>query len=225
MREDEADTSVSPLLPPAPASLRPNVWWWRLVAVVVAVDLAGLYLGLRPTPQSDTTAPRTELLGNLVRRDGRLYLKEATNVFTGWMITRYADGTMKSRAFVSNGLLDGVSEGWFATGVRQVEEHFADGVGEGPVTQWREDGSKLSEGVAHLGKLEGVFRRWHTNGILAEEIQMAAGKPDGISRAWHPDGQLKAQVTLHQGQVVNQEFHEANLHEVRTNLLSQGGDE
>jgi antitoxin component YwqK of YwqJK toxin-antitoxin module len=46
---------------------------------------------------------------------------------------------------VSNGQLNGVSEGWFTNGVLQIREHFMDGSSEGPVTKWHSSGAKLSE--------------------------------------------------------------------------------
>lgn len=180
---------------------RVRVWFWLVgVACVVGLALAVW----RNLPVAGELP--SELAGNLVRREGRLYAPGASAAFDGWMLERYPDSGLKSRSRVAGGVLEGVSEGWHTNGVRQVEEHFVAGVSEGAVTKWHANGVKLSEGTARAGQLEGVFRRWHTNGVRSEEVTLVAGQPDGVSRAWFPDGSLKAEVVLERGKVVSQRF-------------------
>jgi antitoxin component YwqK of YwqJK toxin-antitoxin module len=123
-----------------------------------------------------------------------------------WRIERYPDGRIKSRSAVSNGVLEGLSEGWHTNGVKQVEEYFHAGVSHGRRVKWYESGRKCSEAAIVNGKIEGVFRRWHENGVLAEEIPMANNRPEGLSRAYYPSGCLKAEATLRDGKVVAQQF-------------------
>ncbi len=171
------------------------------LALVAGVAMLGLWLK-RPHP-----APVSRPSSELVRLDGRLMLRTATNQpFTGWLTEHYTDGSPKSRSRIANGWLEGVSEGWHTNGVLQVQEHFVAGAAEGPVTKWHANGVKLSEGLARAGKLEGVFRRWHDNGVLAEEVTLQNGQPHGVSRSWFPSGSLKAEVTLENGTVVQQTF-------------------
>jgi len=163
--------------------------------------MLGLWLK-RPQPE-----PASMPLSELVRLDGRLMLRSATNQpFTGWLTEHYDEGSLRSRSCIVNGWLEGVSEGWHTNGVLQVREHFVAGAAEGSVTKWHPNGAKLSEGLARSGKLEGVFRRWHDNGLLAEEVSLRNGQPDDHSRSWFPSGCLKAEVTLKNGIVVQQRF-------------------
>lgn len=193
-----------------PTGLKPT----RLGNRSRALLAGGLVLGLLAVGgwwfiESRPPAPgRAEaVLADLVRLDGRLFLREATNTpFTGWMTEHYPEGAVRSRSQVVGGLLHGVSEGWRTNGQLQVREYFVAGVAEGPVTKWHPDGTRLSEGLARAGQLEGTFRRWHPNGLLAEEVTLRAGQPDGLSRAWFPSGHLKAEVELEQGRVVRQQF-------------------
>src|SRR5689334_3873751 len=62
--------------------------------------------------------PRNEL--QLV--DGRL--TDHGVPFTGIVLEYYGGGQLKSRSCVSNGLLEGLSEGWYTNSVLQVTEHF-----------------------------------------------------------------------------------------------------
>ena len=164
-------------------------------------------VGLSPpaAPPQNVEARRD----SLKLRDGLLYRPGETQPFTGSMTEYYPDGTLQSRSVVCNGLLHGVSEGWYTNGQRQVLEHFVAGVAHGPRTKWRPDGQKLSEAEVVDGRLEGMFRRWHENGALAEEIPMKAGEPDGVARAFNPDGSLKAEARLQAGQVLAQRFANA----------------
>lgn len=193
-----------------PTGLKPNRLGNRapvLLAggLVLGLLAAGAWWFLESRPPAPNRAEAA--LTDLVRSDGRLFLRGTTNApFTGWMTEHYPEGAVKSRSQVVDGLLHGVSEGWRTNGQLQVREHFVGGVAEGPVTKWHPDGTRLSEGLARAGRLEGTFRRWHPNGVLAEEVTLRAGQPDGLSRAWFPSGHLKAEVELEQGRVVRQQF-------------------
>jgi antitoxin component YwqK of YwqJK toxin-antitoxin module len=178
-----------------------RVWrWWALGIVLVGIGVV-LWQGRPPASE-----PASELASNLVRRDGRLYSPAASAPFIGWMVEHYPDAVLKSKSWVSNGQLNGVSEGWFTNGVLQIREHFVDGTSEGPVLKWHASGAKLSEGIARRGQLEGTFRRWHESGQLAEELVLQAGQPEGVARSWFLSGCLKAEVTLKSGQVLTQKF-------------------
>lgn len=178
-------------------------FWLALGGAVVCL---GVVLVWTVRPRS-SAGPATEALrGQLTLRDGRLYAAGTGEPFTGSMIERRPDGTLQARSSVSNGLLEGLSEGWHTNGQRQVEELFHDGVSDGPRTKWHPNGQKLSEATIKAGKLEGVFRRWDEGGALSEEISMRNGKPDGWSRAFYPSGFLKAEARMEQGNLLEQHF-------------------
>jgi antitoxin component YwqK of YwqJK toxin-antitoxin module len=175
-------------------------------AFVVALGLAALLWSRSGTPpaSSGAEAPEEVLRSALRLREGRLYRPDADEPFTGVVVERYPDGGLQARATVSDGVLHGVSEGWYKEGRRQVIEHFKEGVSHGRRTKWHPNGTKQAEAGIVEGRIEGVFRRWHEDGGLAEEITMKNGVPDGMARAYHPDGRLKAEVLLAAGEVVNQ---------------------
>lgn len=193
--------------------------WCGWAVGVGALGIAFLLWQNRPAPPE----PVSELASNLSRREGRLYASTTTTPFIGWMIERYPDAVLKSRSWVSNGLLNGVSEGWFTNGGLQIREHFADGISEGQVLKWHASGAKLSEGIARRGLLEGVFRRWHENGQLAEEVVLQGGQPEGVARSWFPSGSLKAEVTLKTGQVLTQKFWKDGERVTEPVLAEAGG--
>jgi antitoxin component YwqK of YwqJK toxin-antitoxin module len=145
-------------------------------------------------------------------KEGRLTRKGTAEVFTGWLTESYGNGVLRSRSFVSNGVLEGLSEGWHTNGVLQVSEQFVGGRSDGPVTKWSPGGVRLSEATTRGGLFEGRFQRWHTNGVLAEEMEMHLGKPHGLARSWYPSGNLKAEVQLENGKVVAQRYWDDVAH-------------
>ncbi len=173
---------------------------WVFLAVTIIVIAIVL---VRRAPKE--TAPLPEVLASeLSLREGRLYQTNQTQPFTGYVIDRYAEGTLKSRSKVEAGMLNGVSEGWHTNGVVQVREHFTNGVSHGLREKWYPSGTNLSAGEIVAGKHNGTFRRFHENGTLAEEVTMKNGEPDGLSSAFYPSGFLKAQVTVKGGKSTDQ---------------------
>ena len=156
--------------------------------------------------ESTAAAPLAISRTNLVLADGRLQQPAFTNVFTGFMLEHYPGGALRSRSAVSNGLLHGLSQGWYTNGQLQVSESFRDGVSHGFRTKFYADGGKLSEADIVDGTLHGTFRKWHTNGVMSEWVEFSAGQPVGTSTSWFPSGYLKGRVTLKDGKPVEEQF-------------------
>lgn len=180
----------------------PRITTVCLGAAALAGVVVAYWLWRAPAPATARQAPISEL----VLRDGRMHWRDEAAPFTGVIFDRYLDGALKSRSTMVDGLLHGVSEGWYTNGVLQVREHFRRGVSHGRRTKWSLEGHKTSEAMIQDGKITGTFRRWHENGTLAEEVEMKDGQPHGLSRAYHPDGSLKAEARLEAGRVLEQHF-------------------
>jgi len=176
-----------------------------IFAIVLLALVAAIFFFARSRP--NTIAPPREVhRRNLQLRAGIWYAPGQTNGFTGVLLDTYEDGTLRSRSTISNGLLDGLSQGWWSNNVLQVTEYYSQGVSHGKRTKYYLSGRKQSEAAVMNGKLEGLFERWHENGKLAEQVSLKNGQPDGESLAYHPDGSLKARVRLAQGKVLEQKF-------------------
>lgn len=176
------------------------------LAVALVGGLSGFFFARRASSPHQLPLPPEVPLAELVLREGRMYHGDALVPFTGMAFESYPDGVLQSRSSFVDGLLNGVSEGFFADGALQIREHFTNGLSHGLRTRWFADGTRLSEAQIDRGRIVGVFRRWHENGALAEEVPMSNDLPEGISRAFYPDGRLKAEVRLEHGKVVEQRF-------------------
>ena len=176
-------------------------------AVVVGIlflALVSLVVGLRRWQTPGLVESGVETVGRdrLVLREGRWMKTDETNAFTGMMVEFYPDGTMQSRSAVSNGLLHGLSEGWWTNAVLAVREMFREGRSHGLRTKWDEIGNRIAETDIRAGEIEGLHREWHTNGKPSLEVTMARGKAHGLARKWSLEGQLAGQWVLSNGAVV-----------------------
>ena len=176
-----------------------------LIPVLLAAALGlVLFFAWRPAPLPPPPAPLPELSRtNLVRQGGCWFQTGHTNPFTGIMLEFYPGGLPMSRSVISNGLLNGLSEGWFTNRQMQIREYYQANVSDGLRTKWYPNGHKLSEAPIKHGKIDGLFRRWHQDGTLAEEIPMQDGQQEGVGRAWYPSGCLQMEVEMRAGKVVS----------------------
>lgn len=181
------------------------------IVIAAAAILVALYFR-RPAPAAVSTLHRAQL----TLKDGRLFRTGSELPFTGLMIETNALGGLLSRSSVSNGLLEGASEGFYTNGQIQVLEFFRGSISHGTRTKWHPNGVKASEGHISMGKVEGVFVRWAEDGTVAEEITMKSNEPSGPSRAYYPSGFIKAEARLENGKAIEQKFHSDGEHRLPT---------
>lgn len=187
--------SLTPAAPPRPGRRK-----WRVAVGLGAVLLAAVavWWGTRPALPEVTSA-------ELITVEDRLVWRTNQAPFTGWLLERYSDGSLKSRSKLRDGRLHGISTAWYTNGLRQIEEHYSAGVSDGPRITWHPDGTRRSEAMVRQGQITGVFRRWYLNGQMAEEMTMKNGKAHGPSRVWYPSGSLQTEAEMVEGAVIRQQ--------------------
>ena len=174
--------------------------------LLLACAVSVMFLFWPRAKQNPQCAVEETLPGSLVLREGRWYRQGGIEPFTGILSDYYANGARKSRSTVTNGFLEGISEGWHTNGQKQISESYHAGVSHGMRTKWYDTGTKLSEVTIAHGKLEGTFHRYYEDGQLAESITLKDGLPDGLSRSYYPSGFLKAEAQLADGKLIEQKF-------------------
>ena len=184
-----------------------------LTLVLLALATTAALLLWRPRvpvrqDPSARVAPSSVSRTNLVLISGHLCLAGQDRPFNGLMLEHWADGSLRSRSAVTNGLLHGLSEGWHTNGQLQVTEYFNKGVSHGLRTKWHAKGRKLSECEIADGKIDGTFQRWLENGSIAEQVDFVHGQPQGLALAYFESGFLKSRARLKDGKVIEQKFWE-----------------
>jgi antitoxin component YwqK of YwqJK toxin-antitoxin module len=170
-------------------------------AILIVLGVcAGIYLFMRPAPA--LPSPEREISSIIVSND-ITYAKGSALPYTGMLLDRYAYGLLKSKSMLSNGLLEGLSKGWYTNGQLQVTESFSKGMSEGTRLKYYPNGARMSEALVVHGRLQGVYKKWNEDGVLMERMEMKDGVPEGVSREWFPTGFLKVEATISDGKVVS----------------------
>lgn len=171
--------------------------------------------------RSDPSANQREVPRSALEfKDHRLYLPGQPAPFTGFITEHYAGGGLQSRSSVSNGVLQGISEGWHTNGLLQVREVFAAGFSQGLRTKWYPSGARQSEATIVHGKLEGPFRRWDEHGALLEQIELRNDQPDGTAVAFYPSGCVKTWARMQAGRILERRDFEDGQQKPPLNLAA-----
>lgn len=80
--------------------------------------------------------------------------------------------------------------------------HFEEGVMDGPVVSWRENGLKFHQGNYSLGKKDGLQSSWSENNMKILEQNYQMGKLDGLSVRWFRNGQKSSEQIFQNGKIV-----------------------
>jgi antitoxin component YwqK of YwqJK toxin-antitoxin module len=100
----------------------------------------------------------------------------------------------RTEAPYRRGKREGVERTWFDNGRLAVESPWVDGVQEGSVVFYFEDGSLQASIPFYRGRIEGVQKAWHANGRLQAEETFRNGLKNGPSRFWRDDGGLDMEL-------------------------------
>ena len=178
-----------------------------LLLLLVAGVAGGILLAIELLRPDSATATIAELTREALERDGEvLRIRDDGTIFSGYLVSHYPDGTLRSRSRVVDGRLHGLSEGWYADGTPEIREEFRAGLSHGVRLRWHPNGEMASRAEIEDGQLHGVFRRWREDGTLWQVIHMRHSQPHGISKAYFPSGYLEARTEIERGNVVRQEF-------------------
>lgn len=168
-----------------------------LVAIAFAVGW-GIRELLAPPPAKVQRA-------DLVLRGGVLYVKDATQPFTGLLVEYWSPGRLRAEVAIRDGRAHGLSRGWYESGQLEVRESFVRGVSHGTRTRWYAEGVKKSEVMIRDGQLADVFREWHPNGRLARETPIESGVPHGEARSWDAQGNPTGTAMVDHGKRVSRD--------------------
>jgi hypothetical protein len=184
-----------------------------LVLVCVLVGVGALFSRFSHSSVPPTPLPVVART-NLELRGACWYRPKSTNAFTGWLVSYYADGTLLSKCSVSNGLLNGICEGWYTNHQLQSCEYFSNSISSGERQRWFENGALESEAQIVSGTIEGTFKRWYDNGQLAEQIEMVHGRPNGFAVNYYSNGYLKAETQVDDGTILQQKRWKEEQHQL-----------
>lgn len=96
--------------------------------------------------------------------------------------------------------------GWYAqfdsNNTARLLCSFFEGVREGPVVQWDEDGVMKLRGAHQIGRKHGVFTNWNHRGFRISEQEYKNGKLDGWSYFWYDRNLLRLRLLFDEGKLI-----------------------
>jgi antitoxin component YwqK of YwqJK toxin-antitoxin module len=113
----------------------------------------------------------------------------------------YTDSSQVSRPALPQGEQK-VFVTYYATGEKQEQGMFVNGVKEGIWQSWYPDGSKRTEYFYQSGAKEGVAFVWYDNGQLKEQGDYDRGFRDGYWYMWYDNGYKRAEGSFDEGEQV-----------------------
>jgi len=174
--------------------MRSRPWEVLLPALtlLVAASASNFSLSSAAAARSVKVVPR----GEVEFRDGLLRLSGQSEPFDGILIENWSASRRKAEVPVRDGRVDGVTRGWYESGVQEVEEGFRAGVSHGWRTRWHPNGRIKSRVWIQHGMLAGFFHEWHSNGRLAQITPLRSGQAWGEVIAWGESGDPLSRIAV-----------------------------
>jgi antitoxin component YwqK of YwqJK toxin-antitoxin module len=155
---------------------------WRITFVVAAFAVIGCTTSADSASdvQVESTDARLSLYNGIYLYDHVPY--------SGVIVTRYPEGTMKKRALYEAGQQDGLTRTFYATGARRDERRYKRGRASGNHRGWWPNGLRKFDFTYVEDRREGVHRQWYVTGTPYTELTFHLDREDGMQRAFRENG-------------------------------------
>ncbi len=147
--------------------------------------------------QKDVDFPNGYIGKELLKTDslikkvnGIIYIKNIP--FSGILVDKYPNDSIKSKCQYSLGKRHGNYEGWYPDGSRWFKRLYLEGKKEGIHLTWWPDGAKKSFYPFKNGFKEGNHKDWFNDGTLFKDFNYMKGYEFGYQKMWRPDGKIRA---------------------------------
>lgn len=127
--------------------------------------------------------------------------------FTGIIFTLHPNGNR----FVEKSFIKGLEEGqwtiWYPDGTKMKTGHIENGLKNGPVTEWWENG-KLKYVQPYVnGKKNGKWESWYDTGVKWTERDFENDMLNGKVLVWDSLGKLSKEYRYKNGQLLDRDYH------------------
>lgn len=96
--------------------------------------------------------------------------------------------TLREKGYYKNGLLNGLFQRYYRTGMPYIKSHYKNGVLDGMMTLYYNNGQKESEAMMKNNKKNGVFNAWYEEGTKRKIAFYKEGKREGELINFYPNG-------------------------------------
>ena len=112
----------------------------------------------------------------------------------------YPDGEIQGKIFFKNGILEGVLTEYFENGQLALLANYKNEREDGIFKTFYENGQLWEDNFYKEGELEGVQRSYFSNGKPESEVEFREGEPIGLAQTWYKNGHKESEVTYEAGE-------------------------
>lgn len=142
--------------------------------------------------------PKVELLESDPRlsrsNTGLIYLD--TIKFSGYLLSFYADSSIKAKKSFYQGRLEGDFMSYYQNGQIFSKRPYHLGEKHGEHLGYYDDGQLQFQYYFEHGFGQGTHKTWYPNGDLKKEMNYLDGKERGLQRVWRTDGKMRSNYVV-----------------------------
>jgi antitoxin component YwqK of YwqJK toxin-antitoxin module len=127
-----------------------------------------------------------------------LYFKDKKFSGVLFSLSDFSSDTLTSIGY-RNGVLDGVSKKWYASGQLMEWRSYRTGEKDGPQIAYFENGNKKFEYTAEKDFAVGIMREWNDSGNLVHLATYEKGQEEGVQKMWYDNGKIRANYVMIKG--------------------------
>jgi len=113
------------------------------------------------------------------------------DLYTGHAVLHWPDGTLRKEADFVDGMLEGKMTWWYENGQKELEDCYVANLRHGTHHAWHDHGQLMTQGECTHGQRQGSWYWWHDNEQLAEETVYDDDEPLRKSTFWYSTGAKK----------------------------------
>lgn len=132
--------------------------------------------------------------------DGIVYQVGKGKPFTGVVESKYLGESLKWN--YENGVLNGVSKGYYENGNLKYEQNYKNGILDGKMKLYYENGKIEVDGNYKNGKAEGVWKSYYEDGKLKGEGKFGNGNREGVWKKYSEDGKVIQEENFKNGEKI-----------------------
>lgn len=124
-------------------------------------------------------------------------------LFSGYMVSFYKDGTPKENIGIFNGKKQNKSSYWFSDGKLKQVATYHKGKLHGEKKLWSNDSmyTLVTQLNYNFGKADGQQKQWYKTGEVYKILNLRMGKEEGLQKAFRKNGDLYANYEAKNGRI------------------------
>lgn len=116
--------------------------------------------------------------------------------FSGYLLKKYTNDSVFQRQGYLNGVLNGVTTGYYPSGQILYSRPYLDGEKHGEHIGYHQNGVREFQYYFVNGFSEGNHKKWYPDGSMLSDMNYRDGKEFGKQQVWRPDGKLRANYVV-----------------------------